>query len=421
MTLVSRIYIIDKMHFHKSVKNQEYLTKRTLKLKNNYLETIYCDICNIYMCSRMQFEKEYKNKIDNRFFRMIKEKDYIIDTCYEEPKLNNIKLNKISSFEKEHRNHKIEIKELEYQNCKLKFHYCISCNVYAVDDLYYEMISENKKIKLQEKDVYIKLNNENNFDIREKFHQNHQNHSIIKRVVEIDGEKYKIDYCETCDVYLLQSKIFYKHFSSDFKGKLIKDSVIDEKENEKIEFLIKINDFKCSMKNHPIEDICAVVNVFDKKIEEIKQVEINAFYCKFCKVYFIYEREYNKLLKYGIPTCPICEEIKYFSDQAGFETYNEESTLRRFGYNVNAQDDLSALKRQKILSIILENGVMSKNQILSHLSFLYNTKKNQKNMQKALSKWNEDISYVHTYQPKNIRKVEVGAFRKRKRKKYEKL
>ena len=72
---------------------------------------------------------------------MIKEKDYIIDTCYEEPKLNNIKLNKISSFEKEHRNHKIEIKELEYQNCKLKFHYCISCNGNCIHLNYYKFNS----------------------------------------------------------------------------------------------------------------------------------------------------------------------------------------------------------------------------------------------------------------------------------------
>ena len=420
MSLVSRIYIIDKMHFHKSVKKEDYLTKRTLKLKDNYIETIHCNICNIYMCSRMQFENEYKNKIDNRYFRLIKEKDYIVDSCYEETKLNNIKLNKNSSFTKEHQNHKKEIKKITYQNEQLKFNYCIDCNTYGIDDLYYEMIKDNKKIKLQEKDISILLNNENNYDIRENFNYNHHNHTIIKRTVIIDNETYQISYCKNCDVYSLSEKIFYKYFSNDYKGTLYKENSIEE--NEPIEFLIKINDFKCSVENHPIEEICAVVNVLNIKTKEIQKIEINAFYCKNCNVYFIYESEYNKLLKYGIPTCPICEEIKFFSDQSGFESYNTESILRRFGYNVNAQDNLSSLKRQSILSMILKYGIMDKNQVISHLTFLYNTKKYQKNMQQALSKWDADINFVYSFPSKNIRKVEIGAFRKRKRvKKHEKL
>ena len=58
---------------------------------------------------------------------------------------------------------------------------------------------------------------------------------------------------------------------------------------------------------------------------------------------------------------------------------------------------------------------MTKNEILSHLSFLYNSRKNLSNMARAVSKWNDDITFVNTLKNTNKRVVKIGAFRKFKR------
>ena len=134
---------------------------------------------------------------------------------------------------------------------------------------------------------------------------------------------------------------------------------------------------------------------------------------KNCKLYFIYDSEYKELLKHGIPTCPVHEEIKYFSSTNTFDKYESESLLRQFGYNVNSQENLSTNERRKVIDTVINNGIMNKSDVLSLLNFLASSRKNQYNMQNAVSKWESDIKYTRELNIDDVRRVKVGAFRKK--------
>lgn len=251
----------------------------------------------------------------------------------------------------------------------------------------------------------------------ENFKKEHLDHNICERTLTYKGETFKLAYCIDCDSYGVNFQYYYNIKNN----KNLTDVYVDSKTlnlnpennlNDNIECLIRINTFRCNIRKHNIEEVIAIVNVFKKNTNKSEQVEINAFYCKNCKLYFIYESEYEKLLKHGIPTCPIHEELKCFNKSSDFESYNTESLLRQFGYNVNAQENLSVLERRRIIETILEHGFMTKNEILSHLSFLSNSRKNLPSMLNAVSKWNDDINYVNTLKGPDKRIVIIGAFRK---------
>ena len=413
MSSISRIFLIDKMHKHSGVK-VNYLFESQLKFNDLKINAIYCKICNIYMCPQKLYEHDYKNKIDNRFFKILKDNDFIHDTCYEEEVFDGIKINKDSSFSLEHLNHKIKSIMLKYRDVELKVKYCEECNCYGVDDEQYDSIKNKENLKkIREEDIII-LNNQKNYDLRKNFKENHSEHKIINRIVKLGEKKFFTNYCIDCDMYELSETLFNEYFSDDYNGTIVKDKVIEyfEPRDKTIEFLVRINTFKCQAKGHEIEEIRAVVNVFDKKTKSVKEIEITAFYCRQCRLYFLYESEYKTLLHYGIPTCPIHEENKYFIDDMGFETYNTMSLLRQFGYNVNANENLSTLKRQNIIRMVIQNGIMTKSAVLSHLNYLVNSRKNIANMNNAIKKWNEDIEYTRNLPISNIPKVNIGAFRK---------
>lgn len=348
MAVVEKIYLIENKHRHNGVKN-EYLHVKNITGGSINFKVLYCDICKKYICSRIRYENEYKNKIDSKIFAIPNKDTFIKDTSIKIESLNNILLNDISSFKKEHAEHNICERSLKYKGENFELSYCKDCDSYGTETIYYHNIINNRKLD----DDYT--------------------------ILEGDYEEY------------------LKHF----------DNVI--------EFLIRINTFRCNVRKHNIEEIIAVVNVFNKKNNSMEEVEVNAFYCRNCNLYYIYENEYTLLLKKGIPICPIHEELKYFNKSNNFDSYNTESILRQFGYNVNAQENLSANERHKIIEIILNNGIMSKNEIISHLNFLTNSRKNQANMFNAISKWNDDIKFVHTIKTENRRVVKIGAIRKFKK------
>lgn len=413
MPSISKIYIINDKHIHSGV-HKPYLYKRTLKIGNIIIPSlIYCDICGIYMCSKDAYEIEYKDKIDKKLFKVLKSNDYIHDTNYNENKLGNINLSKLSSFEYEHSKHAIEKREIEYKDNIYVFNYCVECDSYGIDDKEYEFIKNN--VIINEPLKIVKINKYYNYDLRKSFYSNHSNHKVGDIILSIDGNNYRTQYCADCDMFSMDEKKFNSYFGSNYNGTVLRD--LNTKShtnlNASIEFLIKISNFRCKTRSHDVEDIVAVVSVFNKIRQEIEEVEIPAFYCKNCKLYFIYDSEYKELLKHGIPTCPVHEEIKYFNKTNQFEKYESESLLRQFGYNVNSQDNLSTNERRRVIETVINNGIMNKSDVLSLLNFLASSRKNQYNMQNAVSKWESDIKYTRELNIECVRRVKVGAFRKK--------
>ena len=81
----------------------------------------------------------------------------------------------------------------------------------------------------------------------------------------------------------------------------------------------------------------------------------------------------------------------------------EESTLKIYGYSVNAKDNLTDNERQDVLSFIIENNIETENQVIQFLSWLIEQNKNRRNMENAVNKWERDINFVRNYQRVNKR------------------
>ena len=76
------------------------------------------------------------------------------------------------------------------------------------------------------------------------------------------------------------------------------------------------------------------------------------------------------------------------------DTYNEKSILNIYGYNVNAQEDKSELERRAVLDMIIKNGIMSKERVISFLQYLIDRPSGKRNMSQSIRKWRSDIEYL---------------------------
>lgn len=82
----------------------------------------------------------------------------------------------------------------------------------------------------------------------------------------------------------------------------------------------------------------------------------------------------------------------------GKEIWAETSLLRSYGYSVNAQDNLSDNERERILAFIIENKIMSVDDIINFLEWLVHRNPSE-NFYLARLKWNKDIEFLRKYKP----------------------
>ena len=92
----------------------------------------------------------------------------------------------------------------------------------------------------------------------------------------------------------------------------------------------------------------------------------------------------------------------------------EESVLMQYGYNVNAAEDLSAERRQKILAVLMDNEIVPKSQIISLLDFFISQRQNRKYMEAAIDKWSEDREFVEDYNPGTYTRVHIRSMQRRR-------
>ena len=78
--------------------------------------------------------------------------------------------------------------------------------------------------------------------------------------------------------------------------------------------------------------------------------------------------------------------------------FDKESKIRRYGYNVNVIDDFPTEQRQTILSIIILENIMTKQEVVSYLDKQINNGERREGSKKdwsnAVSKWKVDRSFV---------------------------
>ena len=67
------------------------------------------------------------------------------------------------------------------------------------------------------------------------------------------------------------------------------------------------------------------------------------------------------------------------------------------GYNVSQEEALSPIRRQKILAVLIDNKVLTKNDVIGYLDFFISQKKSNPKFEKAISKWQDDREFVVEY------------------------
>ena len=153
----------------------------------------------------------------------------------------------------------------------------------------------------------------------------------------------------------------------------------------------------CIKKAHNVETVTAeTVNV-----KTGSSVEINVFHCLQCNKFFVNYEALQEYIKRGI--YPSFHYSLVYIDEHHLRDVSE---LMMYGYNVK-EGVLSRGERQRILSWIIDSGLMSKGEIIRNLQFKVNYNGRKASNANAKRKWKEDIQYVSRYVKDNRRKIKA--------------
>lgn len=176
------------------------------------------------------------------------------------------------------------------------------------------------------------------------------------------------------------------------------------------ELVVLRNAFFCT-KNHPVQPVSAVFRILSPQgFEREKTVTIG--YCETCHKYILLKSDFDELRKQGVVLCQIVSgeynQQPHYSN-LGFGDMKAESILHQSGYNVNKNENLTTIQRQRILQMVLDHDLYAKIGIMSFLDWLIaRAKRNMRgNMSTAIEKWTEDREFVSQYQKKHQKTVNV--------------
>lgn len=164
------------------------------------------------------------------------------------------------------------------------------------------------------------------------------------------------------------------------------------------DFVVRRTAFKCRYNNHSLQNIVGVVKIIDK-YGDVKEAKVTAGYCRECNTFFIMESVYQSLKMKGTPVCRVSDEKAYMTGTVftnGMELA-PESVLMQYGYTVSQEDELTSSRRRKILALMIDNGILTKNEVIGYLDFFVNQRKNQHRFEKAIEKWESDREFVESY------------------------
>lgn len=173
--------------------------------------------------------------------------------------------------------------------------------------------------------------------------------------------------------------------------------------------LTRNNLSSCRKKNHNLTE---VVGSVQKILEYRRIVDVNfpAVYCQNCKCTYITEQEYERLTRVGFLLCKVVEKDNWTTSRkkgtALYSNWNTESKLHSLGYSVAETTGLKRSQRESLLETLVIHNIMSKQEILEHLSWLISQKQNQKRMRRACQKWQDDYEFVRGLAPAT-KKVEI--------------
>ena len=182
------------------------------------------------------------------------------------------------------------------------------------------------------------------------------------------------------------------------------------------DFVVRRTTFKCRHNEHKLQNIEGLIRIMDRR-GDIKEISVPAGYCPNCKIFFVMESTYQRLKQQGTLLCRISDEKSYLYGDVSKNGMRlaQESVLMQYGYTVSQEEGLSPLRRRKILSLLIDNGVLTKSDIISYLDFFVSQRKNQPRMERAIAKWERDREFISGYKAGNYTQYTVrGIARKSK-------
>lgn len=158
------------------------------------------------------------------------------------------------------------------------------------------------------------------------------------------------------------------------------------------DFFVYSNKRDCS---HNLIKIEATVPIYS--YGKIQQITFDAEYCAECGVYYISEACYrNRIVEKGRLLCKVMSYNDYimYKKQIRYNELKPESVLHMIGYTVNSKDNLSEKKRRTILQYAINEGVVTKERIISYLHHFLRVNGSKSDMQDAVDKWKSDLEWL---------------------------
>ena len=137
----------------------------------------------------------------------------------------------------------------------------------------------------------------------------------------------------------------------------------------------------------------------------VEPVYIDVYYSKRQNKYFINEESYRQYrLRYGLPYVHLVAD-EYDGDM-DYGNLRKNSELNLYGYTVAKTAEMSTGERQRLLQQLMDNGLMSKHQIVNHLEWLIHRQSGRVKMEDACDCWREDLRFVNRYRLNAQRKIQ---------------
>lgn len=155
----------------------------------------------------------------------------------------------------------------------------------------------------------------------------------------------------------------------------------------------------CNNGHHSVVPMIGIVPLLTQKNQQI-DYEIYVGHCIECDKYFVFQSDFDEMLLSGKPLCQVIYDSSVKEKQKIPFQYKSQSVLNAMGYTVSANIKLTFQERQQILEKALLSNLFSVHDLLNFLNWLVNTRKGQSKYSSAISKWQEDITFVENYQKK---------------------
>lgn len=155
--------------------------------------------------------------------------------------------------------------------------------------------------------------------------------------------------------------------------------------------MIRTSNRNCIEVDHKLVGMTAYVPLYVSNIG-LQQVQINVYYCEVCQRYYILESTYNSLKSRGNICCRVIDAKKLVYNK--YSNWATEAIIKQYGYNVNANENLSDYKRHVILEFIIQNEIMTKSEVIEHISWLIRSHIDKPKYRDAVEKWSRDYDYL---------------------------